>query len=81
MLCVSVLRVAHSNPYRPVHVLCEVYTQKLKAAGDISPTMIDVFCEKGFFDAAQTKRILEVHLAYTRQRPAATTCPPTDSTG
>lgn len=32
----------------------------LKSAGEISVENIDVFCEKGVFDAKQTQTILEV---------------------
>lgn len=34
--------------------------QELRRAGEVSPTFVDVFCEKGFFDAQQTRAILEV---------------------
>ncbi len=32
---------------------------RLRALGEISPTLVDVFMEKGVFDAAQTERILK----------------------
>jgi hypothetical protein len=42
--------------------------QRQRDAGKIGPTMIDVFCEKGFFDREQTRRILEVRVVVAHCR-------------
>ena len=52
------------SPWRPVlhfrGIADDGCSQKLHAEGKVSPTFIDVFCEKGFFDQEQTARILKV---------------------
>jgi hypothetical protein len=36
-----------------------IISDSLHAEGTISPTLIDVFCEKGVFSVDQTRRILQ----------------------